>query len=60
MFSTLSVPRCYKQGQLPVSSEKILYNDLTITVKIQIISGRKSHEAWRQNELIGGKLPVAK
>jgi hypothetical protein len=33
---------------------------MTAIVQLQKISGRESQGAWRQDEMIGGKLPVVK
>jgi hypothetical protein len=38
----------------------MLHKDYYRKGSVEKKSGRKSQEAWRQDELIGGKLPVVK
>jgi hypothetical protein len=42
------------------SSERILHKDYDRKGSVEKISGGKPLEAWRQDELIGGKPPVVK
>jgi hypothetical protein len=66
VFSSRSVPRCYKQDKLvetnPSSRQRGCYI-WTMTASVQFkkkVSGRESQEARRQDELVGGKSPVVK
>jgi hypothetical protein len=38
----------------------MLHKDYNRKGSVEKICGRDPHGAWRQGELIGGKLPVAK
>jgi hypothetical protein len=42
------------------SSERMLHKDYYRKSSVGKNSGRGPQEAWRQDELIGGKLPVVK
>jgi hypothetical protein len=38
----------------------MLHKDYDLKDSVEIISGHESQGVWRQEELIGGKLPIIK
>jgi hypothetical protein len=60
IFSTRSVPRCYKEGPLASRQRRCYIRTMTASVQLQKkkISSSEPQEARREDELIGGKPPV--
>jgi hypothetical protein len=54
-------PSIFIRDKLILSSERMLHKDYDLKGSVERrISGRHPQGAWRQDELIGGKLPVVK
>jgi hypothetical protein len=61
LWGTLhEMPRAFIRNKPIFSSERMLHKDYDRKVVVEKISGRGSQGAWRQDNLIGGKSPVAK